>query len=288
MDFFNDSYKLIVKRLKEREKELNCLYRVNEILNDEYKDLPQVFRKIIQTMPTGWQHPTICEVCIRYNDQEYQTDDFISTEWEQTASLIIDNNIVGTITVVYTQKIHENRKNQFFPEEQKLLNTIADKLSDYIFRQKLFNTVSALKNGIDQKRGAEIEMLLSAENDEHWKWRMEMANIIASKLDFKKFKVKGVYIIGSTKNASAGPASDIDLMIHIEESIREKELLEAWIDGWSLCLSEMNYKKTGYRIEKGLVDLHIITDQDIKNKTSYAVMIGAITDRARPLRLKNE
>ena len=61
--------------------------------------------------------------------------------------------------------------------------------------------------------------------------------------------------------------------------------LETWLDAWSLCLDEMNYLKTGYRTG-GLLDVHIVTDEDIENKTSYAVKIGAVTDAARKLPMK--
>ena len=44
----------------------------------------------------------------------------------------------------------------------------------------------------------------------------------------------------------------------------------------------MNFLRTGYETD-GLLDVHIITDEDIKNRTSYAVKIGAVTDAARPL-----
>jgi len=47
----------------------------------------------------------------------------------------------------------------------------------------------------------------------------------------------------------------------------------------------MNYSKTGYKSD-GLIDLHIITDQDIKNKTSFAVMIGSVYNSARLLKTK--
>ena len=35
----------------------------------------------------------------------------------------------------------------------------------------------------------------------------------------------------------------------------------------------------------GLLDVHLVTDEDIARRSSYAVKIGAITDAARPLRL---
>jgi predicted nucleotidyltransferase len=119
---------------------------------------------------------------------------------------------------------------------------------------------------------------------QYWQWRMKMAERIAEELDAARFGVKALYVFGSTKNATAGPASDIDLLVHFAgDDARRRELL-SWFDGWSLCLAEMNYLRTGYRTEK-LLDVHVITDEDIANRTSYAIKIGAVTDAARPLPL---
>ena len=112
-----------------------------------------------------------------------------------------------------------------------------------------------------------------------------MAEKVASELDAKRFGVKGMYIFGSTKNAVSGPGSDIDLIIHIDKPKCDINALNLWFEGWSLALSEMNYLRTGYRAQ-GLLDVHYVTDEDIKKKSSYASKIGAITDAARPLKLK--
>ncbi len=121
---------------------------------------------------------------------------------------------------------------------------------------------------------------------DHWRWRMKMAEKIASELDGKRFGVKGMYVFGSTKNAVSGPGSDIDLIIHIDKDKTLINELNHWLEGWSLCLSEINYLRTGYK-SQGLLDVHFVTDEDIKSKNSYAVKIGAITDAARPLKLKS-
>ncbi|MBN2416424.1 nucleotidyltransferase domain-containing protein [bacterium] len=120
--------------------------------------------------------------------------------------------------------------------------------------------------------------------DEFWKWRYHMAETIARHLDVERFGVQGCYLFGSTKNATAGPASDIDLLIHFRGTPQQEHDLVNWLEGWSLTLAEMNYLKTGYRTD-GLLDVHIITDDDIRNKTSYAVKIGAVTDAAKALPL---
>jgi pyruvate,water dikinase len=121
----------------------------------------------------------------------------------------------------------------------------------------------------------------------HWAWRLEMAEKIASKLDPKRFGVQAMYVIGSTKNATAGPESDIDLLIHFRGTKNQRLDLMMWMEGWSLSLDEMNFQKTGLKTG-GILDVHLITDKDIANKTSYAIKIDAVTDAARPLRLKSD
>ncbi len=117
-----------------------------------------------------------------------------------------------------------------------------------------------------------------------WRWRMRMAERIASELDAERFGVEAVYLIGSTKNANAGPNSDIDLLIHVRGDEPQQRALETWLDGWSRCLGELNYMRTGYETG-GLLDLHFITDDDIERQTSYAAKIGAVSDAALELPL---
>jgi predicted nucleotidyltransferase len=111
-----------------------------------------------------------------------------------------------------------------------------------------------------------------------------MAERIGARLDPSRFGVKALWIFGSTKNATAGPASDIDLLVQFDGTEQQKRELLLWFEGWSNSLDEVNFLRTGYRSE-GLLDVHLITDEDVKARTSYAVKIGAITDPARPLKM---
>lgn len=121
--------------------------------------------------------------------------------------------------------------------------------------------------------------------EEHWRWRFLMAQRIAARMDPNKFGVEACYLIGSTKNATAGPGSDIDLLLHFNGTEDQRRELTLWLEGWSRCLAEMNFLRTGYRRE-GLLDVHIITDKDIAERSSYGVKIDAITDPARKLQMK--
>ncbi len=122
------------------------------------------------------------------------------------------------------------------------------------------------------------------EIEDHWSWRLRMAERIAAQIDTGRFDVKSAYVFGSTKNGSAGPGSDIDLIFHVGVDLEARGQLALWLNGWSLCLAEMNYLRTGYK-SSGLLDVHYVTDDDIAARTSYACKIGAITDAARELPL---
>ena len=117
---------------------------------------------------------------------------------------------------------------------------------------------------------------------DHWKWRFRMAQRIAAQLDPNQFGVKAFYLIGSTKNATAGPASDIDIMLHFVGTDDQRRELLLWLKGWNDCLTEINFLRTGYRKEN-LLDVELITDLDIQERSSFAVKIDAITDAARKL-----
>ena len=117
---------------------------------------------------------------------------------------------------------------------------------------------------------------------EHWKWRYKIAETLTEQMDKDAFDVKAIYIFGSTKNATAGPESDIDLLIHIPDYSDKTEALKLWLDGWSRCISEINYLKTGFKTQ-GLLDVHFVTDSDILDRTSWASKINAVTDAARCL-----
>jgi len=132
---------------------------------------------------------------------------------------------------------------------------------------------------------AEQECRTSA-NEEHWRWRMRAAEKISRSADPVRFGIKGMYVFGSTKNANAGPCSDLDLLVHFDGNEDQRRQLDAWLEGWGLALADENYLRTGHRVTN-LLDVHVVTDQDVAERSAFAVKMGAITDAARPLPLGN-
>jgi hypothetical protein len=288
MIFDASDYEQKILLLKEREKELKCLYKVNEIIN-ENMPVDEFLMEIVKHIWGGWQYPVILKVKIQYENTVFKEDGWTETEWVQSADIVVDDKVFGKIEVFYTQFRKLVGNSQFLPEEQKLLNTIAANIGTYIFNDKLLKTVEAFEeeNVEDVRKSEDSSGLLPVQTDVHWRWRSDIVSKIAEKLDFENFGVEALYLIGSTKNATSGPASDIDILLHFRGTVSQEKELRAWFNGWSLCLSEINYMKTGYRSD-GLIDLHLVRDKDIEKRNSFASMIGSVNDGARLIRRKSD
>ncbi|HQF88433.1 MAG TPA: hypothetical protein PLN26_14505 [Acidobacteriota bacterium] len=113
----------------------------------------------------------------------------------------------------------------------------------------------------------------------HWEWRLSAARLIAARLDPARLGVVACYLIGSTKNAVAGPCSDIDLVIHVRGDESQRDALLAELRRWNPVLDQWNFERTGQRCGE-LLDIHLVTDDDIARRSSFAVRISAVSDRA--------
>jgi pyruvate,water dikinase len=189
-----------------------------------------------------------------------------------------------------------NILSEVLPEYGDLAETVrlidVPQVADGLLLQVLMNGERDEAMAVLGEIRADVREVVSAQpistsaRDDSWVWRLEMAEAIAAQVDPERFGVQAMYVFGSTKNATAGLCSDIDLLIHCRGTQRQQEELLLWLQGWSLCLDEMNYLRTGRRTG-GILDVHIVTDEDIEKRTSFAVKIGAVTDAARILPLRN-
>ena len=59
MDEKNQPIDHLVRELEERAKELNCLYKIEDILNNPEITLDEAFKLVVDSIPPGWQFPEI-------------------------------------------------------------------------------------------------------------------------------------------------------------------------------------------------------------------------------------
>ncbi len=131
----------------------------------------------------------------------------------------------------------------------------------------------------------EIGAIGSDEVKEPLQWRLRMVDALAESIDAKRFGVKGLYLFGTVFNETAGPNSDIDILIRFDGTNRQRDDLELWLEGWNLCLSQINYNKSGYKLDR-IIDAYIMTDDLINDQQYYKDMIDISKKAAKQLELK--
>jgi hypothetical protein len=127
----------LVESLQERAKELNCLYRVDEILSEPTRSIAEVSQQLVEALPPGWKYPEACAVRLSLRDNRCQTAAFQETPWFLTAPVVVDGQQVGELTVHYTVEKPPADDGPFLKEERKLIDTIAERIGFYITRRNL-------------------------------------------------------------------------------------------------------------------------------------------------------
>ena len=131
----------LLHQLQERAKELQCLYKVDEVLGQTKASLEEICPEIVHAIPGGWQYPDICVVQITVDDRTYQSNDFQETKWGLRAKIVSSGVDVGRIAVFYTQEMPRWDDGPFLAEEAKLIQTIADRMANRISQQNMQSIV---------------------------------------------------------------------------------------------------------------------------------------------------
>ena len=163
MVYEKHTMKMLISSLKERAKELNCLYIIEELMNSPNASLDTVCNGAIEAIPQGWQHPDICVAKISIEGQTWASNGFVETPWELSTDIKIQDKIIGKISVYYTKSMPTFDYGPFLNDEKKLVETIAERLGHFVMYHKMkhmFSEMDTTKNGISKKRKMEWQIVL--------------------------------------------------------------------------------------------------------------------------------
>ncbi|MCP4897079.1 MAG: pyruvate, phosphate dikinase, partial [bacterium] len=127
----------LLASLQERAKELNCLYEVENALNQPDLDMEEAFKTVVDAIPPGWQYPDVCRASIEYKGKRYESDDYEASQWQQSAEISVQDHVVGRITVCYVEERPREAMGPFLKEEDRLIRTIADRIAHCVLYQQL-------------------------------------------------------------------------------------------------------------------------------------------------------
>jgi Polymerase beta, Nucleotidyltransferase len=250
--------------LRERAKELRCLYSVISALSRREEPPNVVFNWILEAIPPAWQYPEDTTARIEYFGRSHALSDFVDTPWRMRSPISIWRTQVGVVEVHYKREHPIAWEGPFLREEQELLDNIAHRIGEYLeWKQRELGT---------ERLGAAPE---------HWRWRQRFAERIAAAIDPVRFGVEAVYLFGSTELGNAGAGSDIDLIVVCGDDGQQKRDLQVWLEGWSLCLAEISFQLYGLP-STGLLDVRFLKPEQARAEVSAFAAAGK-TLQALPL-----
>jgi two-component system, NarL family, sensor kinase len=122
-------------QLKERLKELQCLYSIAE-LGETQMSLQDMLQQIVQFIPSAWQFPEITRARIRVSDKVFTTADFRESPWHQESALTVMEGRTGSVEVFYLEVRPEADEGPFLKEERQLLEAICRLVGQMIERKQ--------------------------------------------------------------------------------------------------------------------------------------------------------
>ncbi|MDD4857016.1 MAG: response regulator [Candidatus Krumholzibacteria bacterium] len=143
--------------LRERIKELNCLIRISQLIDNQDRTQDQMLQEALDVLPSGWQYQDITCARIVLEHQEFRTRNYRETIWKLSRGIFVQGKLIGGLEVCYLEERADAAEGPFLEEEKNLLDAIADQLGKLI---ALKRTYKELRQSEEKYRG-----LFDANND---------------------------------------------------------------------------------------------------------------------------
>ena len=112
--------------LRERIKELNCLYGVSQLAERNLHSLDNLLQELVNFLPYSWQYPDVTCVRILFKGKTYKSDRFKVTKWRQSSRIYMYHEAVGEVSIFYLEEYPPADEGPFLKEERALLDAVAE------------------------------------------------------------------------------------------------------------------------------------------------------------------
>jgi len=121
-------YRQLAYHLRERAKELSCIYAIAQIIDAPDTTLYEIYQQVVELLPSGWQYPEIARARIVICDKEFKTMGYRETKWKLSSDIEVHGSKRGTVEVCYLEQKPEMNMGPFLREEWLLLSIVAGRL----------------------------------------------------------------------------------------------------------------------------------------------------------------
>jgi signal transduction histidine kinase len=112
----------------ERVKELDCLFGISDLAGRRDISLDEILQGTAELIPPAWQDPDATVARIVLEDREFKTEHFQRTPLQLASDLVVGGQPVGAVEVCLLAEGTSQPAFPFQPEEQRLLDVIAERV----------------------------------------------------------------------------------------------------------------------------------------------------------------
>ncbi len=120
--------------LRERVKELNCLYGIAQLVEYHGSAFEPLLQGIVDLLPPSWQYTEVCCARMMLHDRQYATFGFRESAWKQAAEIVSGGEAVGAVEVYYYEKRPDLDEGPFLHEERALIDAVAERVGKIVER----------------------------------------------------------------------------------------------------------------------------------------------------------
>ncbi|MFA5138018.1 MAG: sensor histidine kinase [Elusimicrobiota bacterium] len=133
----------LLRELRERTKELQCIYGISRIRDTPRATIEYIFRGIVDIIPSSWQYPDIACARIVAGEREYRTANYRPGPDAQASDIRVHGKKEGFLEVVYIEKKPPSDEGPFLASERKLLDVIAERMGRIIEHRRAEDELQA-------------------------------------------------------------------------------------------------------------------------------------------------
>jgi len=132
--------------LRERVKELTCLYGIARLVAQRDISLENLLQSIVELLPPAWLYPEIATARIILDGNSYLAPNFRQGGHTQTADIVVSGKKRGVVEVIYVEEKPELDEGPFLKEERSLIDAVAREMSLIIERRQAEEEKARLQN----------------------------------------------------------------------------------------------------------------------------------------------
>ena len=134
-------------QLRERIKELNCLFSISDLFRNPGLGQAEIFQGIVDRIPFAWQYPENAYARLVMENREFQTANFRLTPWKTAADILVNGQPLGFLEVGYLQEKDWGKGGPFLAEETHLVKEIAERAGIFIARLRAEEALEESEKG---------------------------------------------------------------------------------------------------------------------------------------------